>query len=146
MKRSDIVENEPLLYIVQPKLERTVAYMQRTFKSKAPVKQELKHKSEWENGEIVQENLNQQQGKQFQQMSLEEQLSFLASPPASLSHVKCKLVSIDGEKEGIIRKYDGTEITIDTVSGTFVIPRKEVVSIALIGLSRKEEEEQRDGD
>jgi hypothetical protein len=143
MKRSDIIENEPLLYIVQPKLERTVAYMQRTFKSKAAVEQNQKER---QNGEMVQEHLNQQQEKQFQQMSLEEQLSFLASPPASLSHVKCKLVCIDGEKEGIIRKYDGAEITIDTVSGAFVIPRKEVVSVALIGLSREEGEEQRDGD
>jgi hypothetical protein len=140
MKRNDIVENEPLLYIVQPKLERTVAYMQRTFKSKAAVEQQTKQKSEWKSGEIVQENLKPQQEKQFQQMSLEEKLSFLASLPAPLSHMKCKLVSIDGEKEGIIHKYDGKEITIDTVSGTFVIPRKEVVSVTLIGLSGKGEE------
>jgi hypothetical protein len=146
MKRSDIVENEPLLYIVQPKLERTVAYMQRTFQSKAAVKQKPERKSEWESDEIVQENLNQQQEKQFQQMSLEEKLSFLANLPAPLSHMKCKLVSTDGEKEGLIRKYDGTEITIDTASGTFAIPRKEVVSVALIGLSGKEEKKQRDGD
>ena len=141
MKRRDIVENEPLLYIVQPKLERAIAYMQQTFKSKATIEQ-----SEWGNGEIVQENQTRQQEKQFQQMSLEEQLSFLASLTEPHSHMRCKLVSKGGEKEGIIRKYDGTEITIDTVSGTFVIPRKEVVSVTLIGLSGKEEAEQRDGD
>ncbi|MFC4184246.1 hypothetical protein [Saccharococcus thermophilus] len=73
MKRRDIMENEPLLYIVQPKLERAVAYMQRTFKSKAAIEQKMKQKSERENDEMVQENLNQQQEKQFQQMSLEEQ-------------------------------------------------------------------------
>jgi hypothetical protein len=144
MKRRDMVENEPLLYIVQPKRERVVSHMQRTFKSKAITKQRTEHENEWEREELAQENLDQQQEKQFQHMSLEEQLSFLSNLPTNLSNVKCKLISKDGEREGIIRKYDGKEIIMDTAFGEVVIPRKEVVSLTLIGLSEKGEEEHRD--
>jgi hypothetical protein len=140
MKQSDMVENEPLFYIVQPKRERVVSYMQRTFKSKAIIEQKTEHENEWEHEELGQNNLDQQQEKQFQQMSLEEQLSFLANFPTHLSNVKCKLVSTDGEREGIIRKYDGTEIVMDTAFGEVAIPRKEVVSLTLIGISEKGEE------
>jgi hypothetical protein len=139
MKRRDMVENEPLLYIVQPKLERVVSYMQKTFKSKKAVEKKMGHENEWGHEEIVQE-----QEKQFQQMSLEEQLSFLANLPEHFSNIKCKLVSTDGEREGIIRKYDKTEIIMDTAFGEVVIPRKEVVSLTLIGFSEKGEEEHRD--
>lgn len=138
MERRDMVENKPLLYIVQPKLDRVVAYMQRTFQSRAAAGQKVRSKG------FDEKNLDQQQEKQFQQMSLEEQLSFLANLPAHLSNIKCKLISTNGEREGIIRQYDGTEIIIDTVFGEDVIPRKEVVSLALIGLLEKGEEEQRD--
>jgi hypothetical protein len=139
MKRRDMVENEPLLYIVQPKRERVVSHMQKTFKSKKAVEKKTEHENEWGHEEIV-----QQQEKQFQQMSLEEQLSFLANLPEHLSNIKCKLVSTDGEREGIIHKYDKTEIIMDTAFGEVVIPRKEVVSLTLIGFSEKGEEEHRD--
>ncbi|MED4971420.1 hypothetical protein P9755_17200, partial [Parageobacillus toebii] len=82
--------------------------------------------------------------KQFQQMSLEEQLSFLGNLPEHLANIKCKLVSTDGEREGIIREYDKTEIIMDTAFGEVAIPRKEVVSLTLIGFSEKGEEEHRD--
>jgi hypothetical protein len=138
MERRDMIENKPLLYIVQPKLDRVVAYMQRTFQSRAAVGQRTRSE------ELAEKNLDQQQEKQFQQMSLEEQLSFLANLPAHLSNIKCKLVSTNEEREGIIRQYDGTEIVMETAFGRAVIPRKEVVSLALIGLLEKGEEEQRD--
>ncbi|SFA42992.1 hypothetical protein SAMN05192569_100545 [Parageobacillus thermantarcticus] len=138
MERRDMVENEPLLYIVQPKLDRVVAYMQRTFQSRAAVGQRTRSE------ELAEKNLDQQQEKQFQQMSLEEQLSFLANLPAHLSNIKCKLISTNGEREGIIRQYDGMEIVMDTAFGEAVIPRKEVVSLALIGLLEEGEEERRD--
>lgn len=133
MERRDMVENEPLLYIVQPKRDRAVAYMQRTFQSSAAVGQRTGS-----------EELAEQQEKQFQQMTLEEQLSFLANLPAHLSNIKCKLISTNGEREGIIRQYDGMEIVMDTAFGEAVIPRKEVVSLALIGLLEEGEEERRD--
>lgn len=138
MERRDMIENKPLLYIVQPKLDRVVAYMQRTFQSRAAVGQRTGSE------ELAEKNLDQQQEKQFQQMSLEEQLSFLANLPAHLSNIKCKLVSANGEREGIIRQYDGTEIVMETAFGRAVIPRKEVVSLALIGLLEEGEEERRD--
>lgn len=113
MKQS--VPNEPLLYIVQPKLEPKTSYMQQLFQAKKTV--------------------SRPRGmKPFQEMTLEEQVQFLVKLPQQLA-TKCKMVTKKGEYEGFIAEYRNGHIKFQIDKGEKItIPFKQVESVALIGL------------
>jgi hypothetical protein len=140
MKTHQIVRNEPLLYIVQPKLEPTVSYMQKSFKAQRNSSEKIEedhrvnetHLTEAE--QVLQEH---KKTKLFQEMTLEEKLQFLTKLPNQLSSIKCKLVTKKGDYKGFICEYTNEYVVFQIEKGDKInIPVKQIVSISLIGLGK----------
>ncbi|KXG10194.1 hypothetical protein AT864_01755 [Anoxybacillus sp. P3H1B] len=130
MKQS--VPNEPLLYIVQPNLEPKVSYMQQSFQAKKPRSSQQTGIAEW--GEDAQKQGKQ---KQFQEMTLEEQIQFLVKLPNQMSRIKCHLVTRKGEYKGFILEYRNGHVKFQTDRGNkFTIPFNQIDSVTLIGFSK----------
>lgn len=111
------VPNEPLLYIVQPKLEPKTSYMQQLFQAKKTANRTRER-------------------KQFQQMTLEEQVQFLVKLPQPLA-TKCKMVTKKGAYEGFIVDFRNGHIKFQIEKGEKItIPFKQVESVSLIGLAK----------
>lgn len=121
-----IVPNEPLLYIVQPKLEPKVSYMQQSFQAKKA----LNRANKFEQKQI--------HPKQFQEMTLEEQVQFLTKLPNQLSAIKCKIVTKKGEYQGFISEYRNGHVKFQIEKGDKItIPFKQIVSVSLIGFGKE---------
>ncbi|MCZ0756156.1 CotO family spore coat protein [Anoxybacillus sp. J5B_2022] len=119
-----IVPNEPLLYIVQPKLEPKTSYMQQLFQAKKAANRANK----------LEAVMNT---KQFQEMTLEEQVQFLVKLPQQLSPIKCKIVTKKGEYQGFISEYRNGHLRFQMEKGEKItIPFKQVVSVSLIGFAK----------
>jgi hypothetical protein len=138
MKTQHAVPNSPLLYIVQPKLEQAVTYMQGTFighteKAKKQTAKETKRE--------LRETF---ETKDFQEMTLGEKLNFLANLPAHLSNIKCSLITDNKNYEGYIIGYKDKQVVFQTAKDRkrVTISRENIVSLTLIGL---EEEKRSNG-
>ncbi|WP_044748659.1 CotO family spore coat protein [Aeribacillus alveayuensis] len=130
MKTHQAVPNSPLLYIVQPKLEQAVTYMQETFightkKAKKLTERELRKTFET---------------KDFQEMTLGEKLNFLANLPAHLSKIKCNLIVDNKNYEGYIVEYKDKQVIFQTAKDNkrVTIPLEKIVSLTLIGLGEEQ--------
>jgi hypothetical protein len=141
MKTHQIVQNEPLLYIVQPKLEPTVSYMQKTFKGQRNRSEKIAgdhRNNETHLTETEQVLKEHEKTKLFQEMTLEEKLQFLTKLPKELSSIKCKLVTKKGDYKGLICEYTNEHVVFQIEKGDKMnIPVKQIVSVSLIGLGKE---------
>jgi|GEM_PF-722929 len=135
MKKNETVLNVPLLYIVQPRLEPTVSHMQMSYRENTQ-KGEVKLKATPGFDKEIERRTVRNEFKQFQEMELDEQLRFLANLPNRLAHLKCKLVTKNGEYEGILRGYDRDVVLFLDIANDkqLEISVQQIVSITLIGL------------
>ncbi|NNU84726.1 hypothetical protein ETC05_13100 [Geobacillus sp. BMUD] len=133
MRKQNVVETEPLLYIVQPKAMRAAAHMQETFMWSSRLDEEQKNNADDEQdgeGELTTLFAN----KEFQLMTLDEQLAFLVELPDHLPPLKCQFVMKDKSYEGILKKYTATELTIaDERGNETVIGRAQLLAVTMIG-------------
>ncbi|MBA2874951.1 CotO family spore coat protein [Thermaerobacillus caldiproteolyticus] len=141
MKTNQVVRNEPLLYIVQPKLEPTVSYMQKSFKEEKKSSEKVEkddriHETDLKDVEqFFQENVKT---KLFQDMDLEEKLQFLTTLPNQLSSIKCQLATKKRNYKGFICEYKNEHVIFQTEKHDKVnIPVEQIVSISLIGLGKE---------
>ncbi|WP_027408903.1 CotO family spore coat protein [Anoxybacteroides tepidamans] len=126
------VPNEPLLYIVQPKLEPKVSYMQQSFQAKKYAPQRA---SKGKRGEDEQKSIH---SKQFQEMTLEEQIQFLTKLPNQLSKIKCKLTTKKGEHKGFVLEYKNGHVRFQIEKGKQInIPFNQIISVSLIGFGKE---------
>ncbi|GAB6890544.1 CotO family spore coat protein [Geobacillus stearothermophilus] len=90
MRKQNVVETEPLLYIVQPKAMRAAAHMQETFMWTSRTQQEEEGNSNDErDGE--EEPTEFFAKKEFQAMALDERLAFLAELPGHCRRLNVSL-------------------------------------------------------
>ncbi len=133
VRKQNVVETEPLLYIVQPKAMRAAAHMQETFMWSSRLDEEQKNNADDEQdgeGELTTLFAN----KEFQLMTLDEQLAFLVELPDHLPPLKCQFVMKDKSYEGILKKYTATELTIaDERGNETVIGRAQLLAVTMIG-------------
>ena len=139
MKTHQAVPNSPLLYIVQPKLEQSVTYMQKTF-----IGHTEKIKKQTEEPQSVKETERDLREtfktKDFQEMTLGEKLNFLSNLPAHLSNIKCSLVMDNKNYEGYIVGYKDKQVIFQTAKERkrVTIAEENIVSLTLIGLGEEQ--------
>ncbi|AEV18312.1 hypothetical protein GTCCBUS3UF5_9930 [Geobacillus thermoleovorans CCB_US3_UF5] len=133
VRKQNVVETEPLLYIVQPKAMRAAAHMQETFMWTSRMQQEEEGNSSDERGG-EEESTEFFAKKEFQAMALDERLVFLAELPGHLPPLKCQFVMKDKSYEGILKKCTATELTIaDEQGNETVIGRAQLLAVTMIG-------------
>nr|WP_253264019.1 CotO family spore coat protein [Geobacillus sp. BMUD] len=112
---------------------RAAAHMQETFMWSSRLDEEQKNNADDEQdgeGELTTLFAN----KEFQLMTLDEQLAFLVELPDHLPPLKCQFVMKDKSYEGILKKYTATELTIaDERGNETVIGRAQLLAVTMIG-------------
>ncbi|KAF6510903.1 CotO family spore coat protein [Geobacillus sp. FSL K6-0789] len=133
MRKQNVVETEPLLYIVQPKAMRAAAHMQETFMWTSRTQQEEEGNSNDERGG-EEEPTEFFAKKEFQAMALDERLAFLAELPGHLPPLKCQFVTQEQSYEGVLKQCTADELVIaDERGNETVIGRAALVSVTMIG-------------
>ncbi|QIZ66938.1 CotO family spore coat protein [Geobacillus subterraneus] len=133
MRKQNVVETEPLLYIVQPKAMRAAAHMQETFTwTNRPQQKETT-----DDTEQIEEGEEQRAffiKKEFQAMTLDEQLAFLTRLPAHLPPLKCQFATKEQSYEGVLKRCTATELTVaDERGNETAIGRAQLLSVTMIG-------------
>ncbi|AGT31161.1 hypothetical protein M493_04280 [Geobacillus genomosp. 3] len=133
MRKQKVVETEPLLYIVQPKAMRAAAHMQETFTWTNRPRQ----KETGDAAEQVREGEEQRaffSKKEFQVMTLDEQLAFLTRLPAHLPPLKCQFATKEQSYEGVLKRCTAAELEVADEEGKeTVIERAQLLSVTMIG-------------
>ncbi|MGZ0084874.1 CotO family spore coat protein [Caldibacillus thermoamylovorans] len=132
-RKKKLMETEPLLYIVQPKLRPPTASMQQSFVRRG-------RESVLVEKEEEQQPFEPEWKPSFSQMTVPEQLAFLASLPSHLPPVKCLLETKSTRPiEGIVTECEEGRVKIATNEGERQLNADDVRQVILIGWTRKGE-------
>ncbi|SRR5690606_2312136 len=116
-------ENEPLLYVAQPELERPACQMQEEFISFFD-----------EEMSEAQKNIEKRENGSFKQLSIDEKIDYLVQLPQQFIQMKCKIETKEKTFRGSVMKRTKNEVELKHSGGKTMIPIAEIISIELIGL------------
>jgi hypothetical protein len=145
------VENIPLLYIVQPKLSPAITNMQQSIlinhkrtKNSQLEKNHVTQDAQPEKGEssanqVVQletgkDMKKKKKFKQFQDMTIEEQVIFLVNLPSKLQSIQCVITSKNTKYYGSILDYRDGVVSISHSNHPTLLPLKieEIEKITIV--------------
>lgn len=121
---------EPLLYIVQPKLEKPEAVMQTSvFKKISQTEPEEKSSRQMTQEEIYQKR------KELPQMSLHEKIDFFSNLPGHVYKNVCRIETKEKTYEGIILSKEQETVDIRSFDSSEPIRLKleEITEIKVLG-------------
>lgn len=114
MKKHKNIENTPLLYIVQPKLNTVTTNMQQAIfiTSQKERKKDKEEKVE-QILEVDNASRKKRKLKQFQEMNVEEQVTFLLNIPSKLQSIRCVIATKETKYYGTIVDYQNEVVSIE---------------------------------
>ena len=139
----------PLLYIHQTRTEKINANMQQYYRSskmkpadteeKPPSPDRIKKSSpvythNSNSDEMGLEDIDQQKDKNFQEMTVEEQLIYLTDKPSYAPRLVCEIKTNERSYRGLVLDYKDGVATIRSGRRRLEIPREEIERIRMLSL------------
>lgn len=119
---SEWYENEPLLYLDQPKLKKPLSQMQEEYVSFSAVKEK-------------EETVNQEKNSSFKELSIDEKIDYLVELPKEFIQMKCKIETKDRTYRGsITNRLDDKIEFLQAGQQKITISIEDIKSIDLLGL------------
>lgn len=128
-RKTKLVRNSPLLYIIQPQISEIDVKMQNYF----VVKPNIEEKKQLSSNDKIEETPKQPK-LNFKEMSVEEQLEFLTKLPEKVKPIKCQFKTNVKDYKGIIvsQQEDIVEIKTELQKDNIQLKIEEIISISML--------------